>query len=514
MRQPGFFPGEPGPASVCETHGSLVFLTGDRAYKLKKPVVLPFLDYGTPERRHAMCREEVRVNRRLAPDIYLGVCAISATGAGYEMAAEDDPRAVDHVVQMRRFDERCTLASRLASAELEGDDLIALGGALATFHAGAQVVEPEGAGGPAVERRLSKNIHELLQVTDQRAEVGRVLNLERFVHEFTLAWAPTLDARARQGMTRDGHGDLRAEHVVIGDAGDIAVVDSIEFDRSLREIDVAEDLAFLVMDLSSRGGEAEARELVDAYRDAGGDPGDDALIAFYAVGRALIRAKIALLRAQSLPATSAEHGAYSAAARDLITIAERFSWRARLPLALVVCGVPASGKTHLAGAIARASGLAHLSSDITRKRLAGLAPGDRAGSQAYEPEMNRLTYRELGRRASEEASARGGVIVDATFRHRADRSAFTEGFGGGVPMMFIECVAPAAELERRARLRDQDPGRVSDATLGVVAREAAVWDPLDEVAPSAHLTLRTDRPQEEVLADLLGLLDRRIRQQV
>ena len=265
------------------------------------------------------------------------------------------------------------------------------------------------------------------------------------------------------------------------------------------------------MDLTARGGEAAARALVAAYRDAGGDAGDDALIAFYAAGRALVRAKIALLRAAQLPATGAEHGGYSAAARDLITLAEHFAWRGRLPLVLVVCGVPASGKTHLATALAGVSGLPHLSSDVTRKRLAGLAPRDRAGSRAYEPEMNRLTYRELGRHASAETRANGGAIVDATFRHREDRAAFAQGFAAAAPLIFIECLAPAAELERRARLRDQDPGHVSDATLDIVTREAGAWDPLDEVAPAAHVTLRNDRPGDDVMADLLGLLDRRIR---
>ncbi len=511
LAQPGVFPGDAAPATVVETHASWVFLTRDRAYKLKKPIVLPFLDYGTPERRHALCREEVRVNRRLAPGIYLGVLAIAATGDGYELAAEDDPRAVDHVVEMLRFDERSTLAARLARGEVADADMTALGRTLARFHAAAPSVPVTGASAPVVERRLRANIHELLDVTEQRGEVERVLGLERFTHEFAVARAPTFEARARHGLVREGHGDLRAEHVVLGDGGDIAVVDGIEFDRALRELDVADDLAFLVMDLTARGGEGAARALVAAYRAAGGDPGDDALISFYACGRALVRAKVALLRAAQLPVTSAEHGACSAAARDLITLAERFAWRARLPLALVVCGVPASGKTHLATVIAAASGLAHLSSDVTRKRLAGLTSQDRAGARAYDPEMNHLTYRELGRLAAAEARERGGVIVDATFRHRADRAAFTDGFARAAPVLFVECQAPLAELQRRARLRERDPDRISDATLDVATREARVWDQLDDVAPAAHIALRSDRPADEVLADLLALLDRRIR---
>lgn len=509
LSRPGFFPAT-GPVRVRETHISWVFLTRDRAYKLKKPLVLSFLDYGTPERRHEMCREEVRLNRRLAPDIYLGVRAIAMTDDGYELADENDPRAVDHVVEMRLFDEARTVAARLARGELDSHQIAAVGRALAQFHAEAPAVAATGARALAVERRVAANVHELLDVVDQRREIERVLALERFAHEFVVARAPTLDARARHGLVREGHGDLRGEHILIGDHGDIAIVDAVEFDPALRELDVADDLAFLVMDLTAGGGEASAREVVQAYREAGGDPGDDALIAFYAAARALVRAKVALLRAAQLPPADRERSRRSAAARDLIALAERFAWRGRLPFALVICGVPASGKTHLATAIAAGSGLAHLSSDVTRKRLAGVAPHERAGAADYREAMNRLTYHALGRHAALEARAHAGVIVDATFRHRSDRIAFADGFAEAVPVIFVECIAPADELERRARLRDRDHAGLSDATSDVVMLERSSWDPLDEVAAADHLVLRSDRSTDDILADLLGLLDRRI----
>ena len=185
---------------------------------------------------------------------------------------------------------------------------------------------------------MTENFHELLAIVEQRAEVEWVLALERFAHAFVVAHAQMLDARARRGFVREVHGDLRAEHVLLDET--LQVVDCIEFDRGLRELDVADDLAFLVMDLAAVGGERFARTLVGAYRDAGGDPGEDRLIAFYAAYRALVRAKVALLRAAQYPASSSEHGHESAAARDLLAVAERFAWRARL----------AAGDRHLRGA--------------------------------------------------------------------------------------------------------------------------------------------------------------------
>ncbi len=493
---------------MCETHISWVFLAGDRAYKLKKPLVLPFVDYGSPERRREMCREEVRLNSRLAPDIYLGVRAVAATPAGFALAAEDDPRAVDYVVEMRRYDERVTLAQRLGCGELRPEQLRAIGRLLARFHAGAPRLEPAGAPALAVQRRLVENVQELLELVGQRAELERVLALERFIHAFVAAHESMLDTRARRGLVREVHGDLRAEHVLLEDPPQI--VDCVEFAPRLRKLDVADDLAFLVMDLTAHGGERFARVLLDAYRSEGGDPGAGSLVAFYAVHRALVRAKVELLRAGQAKGESSARGRHGALARDLLALAERFSWRARLPLVIVICGAPASGKSELARALASISELAHLSSDVARKRLAGIEPTDRGPGSLYGASWNARTYAELGRRAAIEVNARGGALVDATFRHRIDRDAFAKGFAGSAPVLFVECWVPAAVLAERAARREGQVDRVSDATVAVVERESAAWEPLDEVSAEAHLTLRSDRRIDAMLADLTALLDRRV----
>ena len=223
-----------------------------------------------------------------------------------------------------------------------------------------------------------------------------------------------------------------------------------------------------------------------------------------------MRAKVALVRAAQEPAASSERGQQSAHARDLIALAERFAWRARTPLMIAVCGVPASGKSHLARALAELSGLPHLSSDVVRKRLVGLRPTERAPDDTYSAQWNERTYVELGRCASDALGAGGGAIVDATFRHRADRAAFSAELGSTSAMVFIECEAPRQILAERAEHRGHGPHRVSDADLAIVMREQSTWEPLDEVPPSAHLALRTDRPVEQITADVLALLDRHL----
>lgn len=481
------------PVELRETHISRVLLAGDRAYKLKKPVRLPFLDYGTLERRHEFCREEVRLNRRLAPDVYRGVRAIVRTAEGACLAPEDAPDAVEYVVEMRRYDERCTLAQRLEEGLAGEAEVRAVGRRLAQFHAEAACPDRPERAIPALESTLSENFATL------RGLGSDVDDGARLADAFLEARRDELLQRARGGLVRDGHGDLRAEHVVL-ERG-IEIVDCVEFDPALREIDVGLDLAFLVMDLL-RYDERLATALVAAYREAGGDPGDDALVAFFAAQRAFIRAKVALVRAGQVSGVDAARRRADAVA--LLALAGRLGWGVRLGPAVIVCGVAASGKSTLAAALAKQSGATVLASDLVRKALVGVAPTARAPGSAYDPTINRRTYAALGERARERVEAGERVIVDATFRFAADRQAFGEAFGGAARLLWIECRAPVAVRAERAARRTAS---VSDARAGVAVIQAAEWEPLD----TAQLDLRTDRDATTVLTELRDRLDARLR---
>jgi hypothetical protein len=204
-------------------------------------------------------------------------------------------------------------------------------------------------------------------------------------------------------------------------------------------------------------------------------------------------------------------GSAIANGRDFVALAERFAWRARVPGVLVICGVPACGKSYLARELSRSSGFAVLTADVVRKELAGLDPHERAPAQAYRPEFNHLTYAELGKRAAARARADGGVLVDATFRRHEDRDAFRRSPAGALPTVFVECIVPAEVLSARAAARDREPARISDATADIVERERRAWEPLDEVPADAHVVLRADRPVEAAAADLTAVLDARLK---
>ena len=499
------YPGTTANVEIRETHISVVFLAGDRAYKLKKPLLLPFVDYSTPARRRHMCEEELRLNRRLAPDVYLGVnSVVIAEGGSATLGAPDDPQAADHVVVMRRFDEQRTLAALVTHEGVCRRTLESVGARLAEFHASADAIGAEGATA-ALHAALAENTDTLMALAPQREFAGRVAALDRFCSAFFAARREELEARARDGLVRDGHGDLRAEHVLL-ERG-VEVVDCVEFDPALRMVDVACDIAFLTMDLERLGAPAAAGAVLAGYRAAGGDAGDDPLVAFFGVYRALVRTKVALVRASQAgaPATVA------AKAEDHLVLAERLAWRARAPAPLILAGLSATGKTRLATELAARSGLPHLNSDPIRKRLAGVAPGAHASAAAYGESFNLRTYEELGRLTREAITRNGGALVDATFRRAEDRAAFVTGLGTlPAAATFVECRAPVSVRLERVRLRSADPHTVSDADERVVRAQTDDGRIEEDVPAGRHVTLRTDRELEDIVDDLAALLDARL----
>lgn len=483
-----------------ETHASWVFLAGSWAYKAKKPVKLAFLDYSTVPLRRAACREEIRVNRELGGEIYDGVCALVRTEHGLALGEEDDPRAVEYLVRMRRFDRERTLQGAIDRGALEPQAVDEVAKALASFHARAPTAS--GAEPADVLARWQRNVAELEAIVDP-AE-WRLHLIREFAHAFLAANVETLNARLREGRVRDCHGDLRCEHVLLEDG--VRVVDRIEFDPRMRRLDVGADLAFLAMDLEANGREGAARRLLDSYRAAGGDPGDERLLAFHASYWALVRAKVALIAARD---SGSE--ARAEEALRLRALAERLRWRARGPLAVIVCGPAASGKSTLAAELGRRSGLRTISSDEVRKRLAGIAPDERARPEHYSEAFTRRTYAALGRRAAERLRRGEGVVLDATCRTAGQRAALMGAIEGEArQVLLVHCRLDLAAALRRARARMGDPERISDATPEIVERQYREFEPPAELAPDLVLELDAVRPLEHQGNEVTLALDRRM----
>lgn len=475
-----------GEVAVCETHCSIVFLVGDRAYKLRRPVLFDFVDQRSTTARASICLREVELNATLAPGLVLGVRAVvpSEDGSGYTFGRVEDPLAIDYVVEMRRFDEDDTMASLTERGSLTLEQASAAGARLAPFHRDSKA-QSSGIDYRAV---IDRNFEAMLPLTEGVMSAVERLMLQRFAAAFLLEWDDVLEARATAGSVVDGHGDLRAEHVLL-ESGNVLVIDRLEFD-ALRVVDVADDLGFLLMDLHDlNAAQGTSDAVLAGYRDAGGTPQPEALLAFFGAYRAQVRAKVALLRSAQ-PGVDAP--VLRERARVLLTLSGHLSWRARGPITLLVTGPPAAGKSTLASALARVSGLPVLSSDAIRKERAG------NGSPDYSTDGRAAIYAELGRRAGLERA----VIVDASFGNPTLERAFHKQLaadGAGEPLV-VECRAPSDVRVARARQRqlheesDSDAGPEVARKLGdgFVATRGAATDGHLAVDTAASMAMQVD----------------------
>jgi aminoglycoside phosphotransferase family enzyme/predicted kinase len=479
------------PAAVLETHISYVFLFGDRAVKLKKPVQFPFLDLSTPELREAACRREVDLNRRLAPDVYLGVGNVTGT----------DGTVCDHLVLMRRMPDDRRLSHLVADGAVDGGALVPLARTIAAFHARAERSPAIAlAGRPRTLRERweagFREIAPLLDDGDERACEGEI---EHLVRRYLDGRARLFDSRVEAGSIVDGHGDLLADDIFLLDDGP-RVLDCLEFDDALRFGDVLADVAFLVMDLERLGAPQLARSFLDAYRELSGEQHPRTLEDHYVAFRAHIRAKVALLRDD---ARSREH------ARRLLELAVSHLRQGRVTLTLVGGG-PATGKSTLAAGIGERLGSSVLRSDEIRKDLAGRGHAEHeetaVGHGIYDRAHTDATYAELLRRAGVLLRLGYPVVLDATWRsdeHR--RAAAALAHETASDLVELRCEVPLAVAEQRAADRARsgiDPSDASGAVVRAVAERFEPW-------PGATVITTVGEPEAALAAGLAAIGDPR-----
>jgi aminoglycoside phosphotransferase family enzyme len=448
-----------------ETHASIIFLAGSSAYKLKRAVRFPYLDYSTAERRRRFCEAEVEVNRRAAPELYRGVLPIvRAPGGGLVLGGDGPP--IDWIVEMQRFEEDA-LFSRLASAgRLDRFAMENLADAVARFHQGAER-RPSAGGAAGLARVLDSNRLCFAESDPRILDRERTeLLVSRAGRAFEES-APLLDRRRDEGWVRHCHGDLHLRNIVVRN-GHAVLFDAIEFDPAFADIDVLYDLAFLVMDLEFRDLRRLASILLNRYLDNTGDAGGLPALPLFLSTRAAIRAHVDAFSAtsQSDPKGTAE---LAGAARRYLDLALAFLVPER-PQLIAVGGLSGSGKSRLARELAPlmlpAPGARVARTDSTRKRLVGVPLGTRLGRRDYSSEMSRRTYQVVYDEARVALAAGRSVIADAVFARPEEREAIARvAAEAGVPFRGIWLDAAPRVLERRVTGRRNN---VSDATAEVV----------------------------------------------
>lgn len=478
-------PEPPGAATAHETHLSWITLLGDRAYKLLKPVDLGFVDHRRREARREALLREAEVNRRFAPDVYLGVLDVR----------EGDDAPCDHLLAMRRMP-----AGRCLTVLLEGDGahghVTAVADAIARIHAdsptGAAVAT---AGEPA--RRLADWRDNLEQLEAHAPGIIDPADAARAVaraQEYLAGRGPLLHRRIAEGWVRDGHGDLLADDTYCLDDGP-RFLDCLAFDDRLRAGDVLADVAFLAMDVEHRGHPALAAALLERWSATLGERHPATLAHQHIAYRAHVRAKVTAMRA------AGGDDAAASTARDLHALALRHLEAGRMRIVLVG-GTPGTGKSTLAAALSRATGWPVLRTDALRPAVVGPAahdPGAGYGTGRYSEEERARVYREMLDRARTPLALGEPVILDASWG-RADDRAAARGVAAeaGAAVVELRCVAPPAVADARiaARRPGDDP---SEATPAVAAALRAAADPWPQA-----VEVPTDRPLEETVRIALG----------
>ncbi|HSP26875.1 MAG TPA: AAA family ATPase [Saliniramus sp.] len=501
------------PVERITTHGSEIFLAGDRAFKLKRAVLFPYLDFSTPEKRLASCGNEVTLNRRTAPEHYLAVRRLTRSRDGrLELDGEGD--LVDAVVEMRRFPSDALFDAMARRGELTHGLMDRLAGSIATFHERAE---------PDTTRGGAENIAGVIAINDAGLRESGLVDAseaDRFAQRFRDALErhrELLDARARAGKVRRCHGDLILRNIFLHE-GEPTLFDCIDFNADLATIDVLYDLAFLLMDLAHRDLPDHANRVFNRYLDETGEDDGVGLVSFFMAIRAAVRAHVGGAQAAGLPPEKAEPvlaeaRAYQAMAEELLQV--------RAPVLVAIGGLSGTGKStvaaHLAGHVGSAPGARILNSDRLRKAAFGVAPAESLPPEAYRREVSDRVYERMREEARVMLRAGAPVIADAVFDREDERRAIEAlaaetdvGFLGiwlDAPLSVLSArVEARTESRRRASAGGASEENPSDADIAVLRAQIA-RDP----GEISWMRIDADREPDTIRGIVLPLIDAKMR---
>ena len=536
------------PITVMQTHASAVLLAGERAYKLKKPKNFGFFDFSTPALRRHFCGQEVLVNRRLAPHIYLGVAPVLLDGDGQfrfgpTFPPEQAPppgqllgggAVVDYAVVMVRLPDDAMLEALVRAGTATPALLAEIARFVAEFHARVPATAHIASFGEleVIRGNWEENFAQMKPYIGRTLAMATYERIVEYVHHFLEDRAALFASRVRDGRIRDCHGDLRLQHVYVlgtpgvagAQAGSIVILDGIEFNERFRYSDVTSEVAFLVMELDAAGRPDLSRAFVESYVAATGDDALRELLPFYTCYRACVRGKVCSFQLDEVEVPPVQREAAREQAAALFSLAEGYTGSPTKPTLLLVGGLMGTGKSTLALALQRELGWALFSSDALRKRLAGCDPAlplpEAFGQGIYSREWTRRTYEALVQEAGRALADGRSVLLDASFLERAERQAVARlAAQYRARTIFVECTCPRELLLQRlaqrwkARMEGQQEGvtaasNASDARPDLFDAQAACWEVFEPEEESGieHLVVTTAQPLAASLEQVLAAL--------
>jgi len=503
LEDPAVLGEEAAEAQTLQTHMSWVLLAGPHAYKIKKPVDLGFADFSALERRRHFCREELRVNRRLAPELYLGVVPIYGTPEAPTLDNHGKP--IEYAVKMKRFPQDALLGRVLQRDELAVKHIDALVRQIADFHGRVEVdVDGRGFGTPeAVRKPMEANFEDFPDRARDDRITAQFKRLRQWSRQQFQAREQDFASRKRDGFVRECHGDMHLGNMILWNDS-VSIFDAIEFNEDLRWIDVQSELAFLVMDLEDRGRADFARRALNGYLEITGDYAGLAVMPYYLTYRALVRAKVAGIRLGQKGIDDRKRQRLQDELCGYVRLADRYS-SAPSPKLIITHGVSGSGKTTGSERLVEALGAIRIRSDVERKRLFGLDPLVHTESELneglYSPQATRRCYGRLAELAERILAAGFTVIVDAAFLARDQRTIFADAASRlEVPFLVLDFYVDEAILRNRISQREATDADASEAGLAVLDHQLHSRQPLSDT--ERRTSMRVNSAERGWLATL------------
>lgn len=467
---------------LMQTHISWVLLTGPYVYKIKKAVDFGFLDYSTLEKRNEQCIEELRLNRRTAPKLYLDVIPIG--GSPDKPIIGDREKPIEYAVKMHQFDQGALFSMLLLTGSLTTEHIIDLARCVAEFHTSVEIATSDSPFGTPekVFSPIGENFLQIRERVTEETTLKRLDSLEEKSRERFNTLKSTIQKRHDEGYVRECHGDLHLNNITLIDDRPV-LFDCIEFNPSLRIIDVMSEIAFLVMDLEENGRYDFANLFLNTYLAETGDYGGLALLRFYQCYRAMVRAKVAILRLAQEGLSDDERESARTAFLGYLALAENYTLPSS-PRLIITRGLSGCGKTYISQQLLQHYPAIHLRSDIERKRLFGLRPEEKSDSAIaagiYTTEATERTYTRLQELAESLLTSGFSVIVDATFIQRPLRDHFRKlAARMKLPFTILDIQADVETLRERIRRRHKAAKDASEADLSVLEHQLGQYRPLD-----------------------------------